>query len=75
MLNNDNYTYSVLWSEEDKEYVGLCSEFPGLSWLSENQDAALHGIRQMVAIVVSDMLANSEKVPKPLATKNSTVVS
>ena len=28
MLENDGYTYRVTWSEEDKEYVGLYTEFP-----------------------------------------------
>jgi len=69
MLNNDHYTYRVTWSEEDNEYVGLCSEFPSLSWLASDQDSALHGIRQMVAGVVADMQANHEDVPEPLATK------
>ena len=26
----DRYTYRVTWSEEDREHVGLCAEFPGL---------------------------------------------
>jgi hypothetical protein len=30
-LKNDRYTYRVTWSEDDKEYVGLCAEFPRLS--------------------------------------------
>lgn len=33
MLKNDRYTYRVTWSDEDKEYLGLCAEFPSLSWL------------------------------------------
>lgn len=40
----EKYTYRVIWSEEDQEFVGLCTEFPSLSWLEEEQDAALHGI-------------------------------
>ena len=30
MLKNDRYTYRVTWSEEDKEYIGLCVEYPSL---------------------------------------------
>ncbi|HCS38064.1 MAG TPA: toxin-antitoxin system HicB family antitoxin [Anaerolineaceae bacterium] len=69
MLKNDYYTYRVTWSVEDNEYVGLCSEFPSLSWLASNQDAALTGIRQVVSEVVEDMLTNGEEIPEPLATK------
>ena len=41
MLKNDRYTYRITWSEEDQEYAGLCIEFPSLSWLDENPEAAL----------------------------------
>ena len=48
-LKNDRYTYRVTWSEEDSEYIGLCAEFPSLSWLASTPEAALRGIRQVVA--------------------------
>ena len=54
-LKNDRYTYRVTWSEDDSEYVGLCAEFPSLSWLSKTSDAALKGIRKVVAEIVDDM--------------------
>lgn len=69
MLNNDHYTYRLTWAEEDGEYVGLCAEFPSLSWLDKTPEDALKGIRQMVADVVDDLTANGEMVPEPLATK------
>ena len=46
MLKNDRYTYRITWSDEDQEYAGLCVEFPSLSWLDENPEAALAGIRK-----------------------------
>jgi hypothetical protein len=69
MLKNDRYTYRVTWSEEDQEYVGLCVEFPSLSWLEENPEAALAGIRKMVADAVKDMKANKEAPPEPISSK------
>jgi predicted HicB family RNase H-like nuclease len=67
MLKNDRYTYRVTWSEEDEEYVGLCVEYPSLSWLAPTPQEALEGIRQVVADVAADMDANEERVPEPLA--------
>ncbi len=67
ILENDRYTYRVTWSEEDQEYVGLCVEFSGLSWLAFTPVAALEGIRQVVADVVVDLKANGEPVPEPIA--------
>jgi predicted HicB family RNase H-like nuclease len=67
---NDKYTYRVTWSEDDAEYVGLCAEFPSLSWLAQTPETALKGIRTLVDKVVSDMLSNEESVPEPIATKH-----
>jgi len=67
MLKNDRYTYRVTWSEEDEEYVGLCAEFPSLSWLEPSPEEALKGIREIVAQVVADMNRKGEPVPKPIA--------
>jgi len=66
-MNIDHYTYRLTWSPEDGEHVGLCAEFPSLSWLSETPQGALEGIRNTVAEVIVDMQANGEIVPEPLA--------
>ena len=68
-LKNDRYTYRVTWSEDDNEYVGLCAEYPSLSWLSATPEAALKGIRKLVAETVSDMKSNGESVPEPIASR------
>ena len=68
-LHNDHYSYRVIWSEEDKEYVGLCAEFPSLSWLAHSHEGALHGIRKIVAEVIDDMKKNNETIPEPLTAK------
>ena len=70
MLKNDRYTYRVTWSEEDEEYVGLCVEYPSLSWLAPTPQEALEGIRRVVADVVADMEANEETVPEPIALRH-----
>ncbi len=63
----DHYTYRVTWSAEDEEYVGLCAEFPSLSWLAPTQEDAFSGIRLLVSDCVADMKANNETVPEPMA--------
>jgi len=68
-MKTDHYTYRVTWSAEDKEHVGLCVEFPSLSWLAATPEAALVGIRQLVKEVARDMEATGEPIPTPLAEK------
>jgi len=67
VLKNDRYTYRVTWSEEDQEYVGLCAEFPSLSWLAADPEAALRGIRRLVAEVIRDLTENREDIPQPIS--------
>ena len=63
----DKYTYRVTWSDEDQEFVGLCTEFPSLSWVASTRDEALHGVEKLVREVVVDMNARGEAVPVPVA--------
>ncbi len=66
----DQYTYRVTWSDEDNQCVGLCAEFPSLSWLDATPEKALHGIRRVVAEVVADMQARGESVPEPISRRH-----
>ena len=60
---SDAYAYQVAWSDEDGEYVGICAEFPSLSWLAPGRGEALAGIRALVADCVDDMRACGEPLP------------
>ncbi len=66
-MNAKHYAYRVVWSEEDQEFVGLCAEFPSLSWLDGEQGAALEGIVRLVAATLADLEASGEPVPQPLS--------
>ena len=68
-LTNDRYTYRVTWSEDDNEYVGLCAEFPSLSWLASSPETALKGIRNVVSDVLRDLKASGETIPDPIASR------
>ena len=65
----DRYTYRVTWSEEDNEYVGLCAEFPSLSWLETSPEKALAGIRKVVKETVADLKKSRQPVPEPISTR------
>ncbi|EBA00680.1 type II toxin-antitoxin system HicB family antitoxin [Marinobacter sp. ELB17] len=66
----DRYTYRVTWSEEDQEHVGLCVEFPSLSWLEETPEKALKGIRKLVRDCIKDLQEETQDIPQPIATKS-----
>lgn len=63
----DKYTYRVVWSEDDRQYVGVCTEFPSLSHLADGHDEALAGIVALVRDVLADMHTSKKEPPVPLA--------
>ena len=65
----DRYTYRITWSEEDQAFVGLCTEFPSLSYLDKNQDKVFGEIRKLVGNILLDMAENGETPPEPLLKK------
>ena len=49
------YSFSVNYSVEDGEFIGLCTEFPSLSWLDPDSDKVRSGIERLVFDVLQDM--------------------
>ena len=69
-MNANKYSYRIIWSEEDQAFVGLCAEFPSLSWLADNQSEALQGIVGLVKDCVADMIQNGEAIPEPISLRH-----
>ena len=68
-MNTDRYTYRVTWASSDQAHVGLCAEFPSLSWIATSPEKALKGIRKAVDDVVAEMLKANESIPEALSEK------
>lgn len=59
------YSYNVRWSEEDGSVIGMCEEFPSLSFTAKTAEDAAAGIETLVEGVVRDMVSAGERVPSP----------
>jgi len=57
------YSFSIKWSAQDGEFVGLCAEFPSLSWLNPDPDKARSGIERLVFDTLQDMNSTGEITP------------
>ena len=66
----DHYTYRITWSEEEHEHLGLCTEFPGLSWLEKAPEKALAGIRKLVRQTVEYLVMQNKTVPQAIAMRS-----
>ena len=67
----DKYTFRVMWSKEDAEFIGLCAEFPSLSWLAVSPESALKGIRSVVQKCLKDLESSGEDVPSAITSRKS----
>lgn len=65
-----HYSYRVVFSQEDGEWVGLCTEFPSLSHLAATQVEAMQGITTLVGAVVDDMAASGETPPEAMSDRS-----
>lgn len=65
------YSYRVEWSEEDHAHIGLCVEFPSLSFVSASVVDARKGIERLVSETLVEMLASQEIPPRPQEPKRS----
>lgn len=66
----DQFSYRVFWSPEDSEYVGVCAELSGLSWLAKTPEEALRGIRRAAHESVKILEADGDPVPEPIAARD-----
>jgi hypothetical protein len=53
-----NYAYRVTWSEDDREYVGLCVEFSRLRWLDKTTEAIAEVAAKQIIVILSLYLAD-----------------
>lgn len=65
-----HYSYRVVFSPEDGEWAGLCTEFPSLSHLAGAQVDAMIGIADLVAAIVEDMIAGGETPPEAVSDRS-----
>ena len=65
----EKYTYRVLWSEDARRYVGVCSEFPTLSFQAATHAVALDGIIAWVREMLENIRRLGQVAPTPAAIK------
>jgi len=63
-----NFTYNVEKLADSDEFVATVAEFPLLSFIDENENAALKGLYKLVAEVVND-IENENAANKVIAEK------
>ena len=63
----EEYSFSVVWSEDDQAFIGRVDEFPSLAAHGSTQEKALRETRNVVQFVLEDLAATGEAVPAPLS--------
>ncbi len=63
----EEYLFSVVWSDDDKVFVGRVVEFPSLAAHGNTMEEALKEIREVVGYVLEDLAESGETAPVPLS--------
>ncbi|HKZ02175.1 MAG TPA: toxin-antitoxin system HicB family antitoxin [Pyrinomonadaceae bacterium] len=66
----EDYLYSVVWSADDKTFIGRVLEFPSLAAHGNTQEKALREIRSVVRYALEDLADSRELAPEPLSKRS-----
>lgn len=69
LFSADMYTYRLLWDEIRERYVGVCSEFPDLTYEAMSTADALAGIQNRIAEEIASLARQKKPPPEPLAVR------
>ena len=59
------YSFNIVWSEEDEEYLATCSSFPGLSAFGKTEEQALHEAKIALELFIESYKERGIRLPKP----------
>lgn len=69
------YQYRISREPVNGQYVGTCDQFDFICWIDSTPDAALSGIRRLIADEVQQMLDAGEQPPAPAPDSTATAKS
>ena len=60
-----NYSFTVRWSDEDRGYIAVCPEFPGVSGWGETAEEALREVRVALEMSIEVYTEQGWELPSP----------
>lgn len=66
----EDYLYSVMWSSDDKAFIGRVLEFASLAAHGNTQEKALREIRSVVRDALEDLAKSRELAPEPISKRS-----
>jgi len=61
----NKYSFNIIWSAEDEEYVATCPAFPGLSALGETEAEALAEAKVALGLFIKTCQEGGIPLPEP----------
>jgi len=63
----DEYSYRAQYSADDRAFIGLVNEFPGLSAFLDTWEGAIKEIKTVVSEGPRLLSERNEQIPEPLS--------
>lgn len=61
----NNYSFNVIWSDEDKCFMATCPEFPGLSAFGNTPTEAIEEAQVALELFIEQYEEDGEPLPEP----------
>ena len=65
----NKYSFNIIWSDEDGEFVATCPAFPGLSALGETEEEALAEAKIALGLFIKTAEERGIPLPEPEVTQ------
>ncbi len=65
-FNAEEYLFRARYSPEDRAFIGLVDEFPGLSAFADTLEGAIKEIKTVLVEGLRLLAARGEQIPEPL---------
>src|SRR5262245_26871954 len=69
-MNKYKYSFNIIWSDEDGEYVATCPAFPGLSALGKTEAEALAEAKIALGLFIKTCEEKGIPLPEPEVVQN-----
>ncbi len=66
----EDYSFNVVWSDDDGCFIGRVDEFPSLAAHGSTQEKALKEISTVVGYVLEELISANEELPVPLSRRS-----
>lgn len=64
-MNENNYSITIFWSDEDQAFIAVVNDLPGCSAFGETREEALQEIKTAMSLWLDVAREHGDPIPEP----------